>query len=348
MDGQDRVDPSLQPRYRTSVQQVTLAGLVAFTLFSLMNAPTLLRLVLRQPVGWWRSVELPLVHRLERVSHALWLDRPRLAADRALGRGFGTAATFDRLAAANAQPRDADGTKLPPASADDPLDLWIIGDSQARRLGEALMRRALASGVMKATVDSRLATGLSRSDYFDWPSTIQTFVESNRPDAVVTIFGANDPQTLQLDTGVFAAGDSGWLEEYSRRTDIVMSYFERQGIRVYWIGQPISSRVVLTRRMREENAIYAERASMHPNTVYIPLWELFLDADGRYASYLRDGEGALVQMRTDDGVHLTRAGAERAADVIFPRIVADLPQGKDEGASHESRVMRGRFSRNGP
>jgi uncharacterized protein len=312
-----------------SVRQVTVVGIVAFTLFTLMNAPSLKRIVERQPIGWQRSLELALLEPVEGLSGLLHLDQPREWADEELGREFGDASAFDDLLA-EGEGQDApepDPTALRQPTAADPLRIFIVGDSQAQILGESLIARASSTGVMDATLTFEFSTGLTRPDVFNWPQRIVDIVETEHPDVIVAVFGANDSQGMELDSGVYQPGDPAWDTEYTRRVNAVMTYLRRQGIRVYWVGQPIAREAGYSQRMAHLNEIYAAQAEEHPNTTFLSLYDTFQRAGGGYADYLPGADGELVLMRNDDGIHLTRAGGDRAADVIFDALEADLPEG---------------------
>lgn len=321
-------DPRPRPM---SVRQITIVGIVAFSLFTLMNASSLLRIVERQPFGWVRTAQVALVKPIDGLSHLLFLDRPRLAADEALGHTFGDASAFDDLASGDPTPapstESTTSDTLPEPTAADPLKIWIVGDSQAEILGQSLIERAQSTGVMTATLDFEFSSGLTRPDFFNWPAEIQSVVEQNLPDVLVVVFGANDGQGMELDNGVFQPGDPEWNAEYARRVDAVMTYLEQQGVRVYWIEQPVARDADYSARLRNMNEIFATAAADHPNTTFVPLYDLFLDESGSYSDYLPGDGGELVNMRNSDGIHLTRAGGDRAADVIFARISEDLPAG---------------------
>ena len=323
-----RPPPAPETRPLT-LRQVTIVGVVAFGLFTLMNASSLLRIIERQPFGWQRTVELALVRPIDGLSHLVLLDRPRQTADDALGHTFGDAAAFDELAEAPAEgpPPAADAAALREPTAEDPLTIWIVGDSQAEVLGQSLIERADSTGVMEATLDFEFSSGLTRPDFYNWPAEIQSVVETNHPDAMVVVFGANDGQGMELDTGVFQPGDAEWNAEYARRVDAVMTYLEQQGVRVYWIGQPIARDADYSARLRLMNGIFADVAADHPNTTVVSLYDLFEDENGSYSDYLTGAGGELVNMRNSDGIHLTRAGGDRAANVIFAALEADLPAG---------------------
>src|SRR5207248_5929502 len=56
-----------------------------------------------------------------------------------------------------------------PLNPDDPLRLWIGGDSLAGSLGPALGRRTGSTGVVQPVFDSRLSSGLLSPDFLNWP-----------------------------------------------------------------------------------------------------------------------------------------------------------------------------------
>lgn len=328
MSAHTSLRPPPAPEARTlSVRQITIVGVVAFGLFTLMNASSLLRLVERQPFGWQRTVEVALVKPIDGLSHLLFLDRPREAADDALDHEFGDSSAFEDLADAPATPVAPDATELRDPSAEDPLTIWIVGDSQAEILGQSVIERADSTGVMDATLDFEFSSGLTRPDFFNWPAEIQSVVEANHPDVMVVVFGANDGQGMELDSGVFQPGDPEWNAEYASRVDAVMTYLEQQGVRVYWIGQPIARDAEYSGRLQLMNGIFADMSAEHPNTTVVSLYELFMDDSGAYSDYLPGADGELVNMRNSDGIHMTRAGGDRAAEAILSAIEADLPNG---------------------
>jgi len=319
--------PPAPPARPLTVRQITVVGMVCFALFTLMNASSLVRIVERQPFGWQRTVQLALVKPIDGLSHLLFLDRPRTAADDALGREYGDAGAFDDLADAAPPATAPPSTELRAPTAEDPLRLFIVGDSQAEVLGQSLIEKSAATGLIDATLDFEFSSGLTRPDFYNWPAEIQRVVEENDPDAMVVVFGANDGQGMELEGGVFQPGDPEWNAEYARRVDAVMTYLEQQGVRVYWLAQPIARDADYTARLELMNGIFADVAADHPNTTIVSLFELFADEAGAYSEYLPGAGGELVEMRQSDGIHLSRAGGDRAADAIFAAIQEDLPDG---------------------
>ncbi|HSQ37978.1 MAG TPA: hypothetical protein VLS92_08805, partial [Acidimicrobiia bacterium] len=56
-----------------------------------------------------------------------------------------------------------------PVTPEDPLRVWVVGDSLGGPLGNALAARVRATGLVVVTIDFEDGSGLVRDDVFDWP-----------------------------------------------------------------------------------------------------------------------------------------------------------------------------------
>ena len=52
---------------------------------------------------------------------------------------------------------------------------------------------------------------------------------------------------------------------------------------------------------------------------------LFSDTNGNYSAYLPDSSGNLVNMRLQDGFHLSIAGSHRLASAVYKQIKTFVP-----------------------
>ena len=84
------------------------------------------------------------------------------------------------------------GSRRAPLSHTSPLRLWIGGDSLAGSFGPALGQTAGATGVVDATIDYKVSSGLADRGIRDWYEHAQEKMASEDPDAVVFIIGTND------------------------------------------------------------------------------------------------------------------------------------------------------------
>jgi hypothetical protein len=201
---------------------------------------------------------------------------------------------------------------------DDPLRLWVIGDSFLELFGPALVNRSIDTGVIEAEVDFRYVSGLSRPDFFDWPIYAADELPDRSPDAVVVMFGGNDAQDVEVDGTRYDVGTEAWVDLYNTRVAEMMDVLVTGTDRVYWIGLPIMKSHRFTANAATMNAAYESQAAQRPQVTYISSFELFSDEDGEYNAYL---DGKL--MRFTDGAHFVWNGAYRLADAVLPVIAAD-------------------------
>jgi hypothetical protein len=145
------------------------------------------------------------------------------------------------------------------------------------------------------------------------------------PEAVVFIIGANDGSIVTGEPDD-ATHVPQWKVEYRAKVDAMMDLLVGpSGRTVYWVGAPIMRDTALSKDLIEINQVFVEEAAKRSDHVtYVDSYRLFSDPQGKYANSLLDSTGALVRMRTDDGIHFTSpAGGDRIADAVFKEMDAD-------------------------
>jgi uncharacterized protein len=339
-----------------SAGQILVVGAIAFIGAAFLNSRTLLDMAERQPYGWQRTVAVGLAKPLHTVSRWTGLAKPGQAVDDARGRNSGSADSFDALttstvptsssvagattsagaggavatdaaptSAATTAPAPATVTPLRTPTAAKPLTLWVGGDSMAAEVGQSLARIAGETGVITPTVDARISTGLTRPDYFDWPTHLIDVVNQQNPEVMVVMFGANDAQKMKLDGKVYDVSTPEWQAEYRRRVDAVMGFLTAGGTRhIYWLGQPVMRAGDFDQKQIVLEGIYREEAEKHPGVTFIHIRTMFAGPDGAFSAYLPDASGKQVLMRAQDGVHFSLAGANRVAALALQTIQADF------------------------
>ena len=338
--------PDRFERFRAPAGHVLVTGLVCFALATFLNAGALLETAERQEFGTtWRDVTVAVMERVDQMSEVLYLDRPREMIDRATGRaedadsGEAAAPTEPTvLRPVDSQTGEAYGgdeagttttTTTVPAEAtraateDDPITLWVIGDSFVELFGPALSNDADATGVIVPEVDFRFESGLIRDDYFDWPEHITARLPEVQPDAVVVTFGGNDGQPLVVDGEVLEPETPPWLEVYHDRVGEAMDVLLTGTTRVYWIGLPIMPSDAFNQRVLTFNDVYRSEADRRPGVTYIDVFDLFKDENGEYSKYLRTESGELVEMRSFDTYHYSWNGAYRLSGYVLEAIAPE-------------------------
>ena len=76
-------------------------------------------------------------------------------------------------------------------------------------------------------------------------------------------------------------------------------------------------------RIAMMNHIYEAEAKKRPGVTFVSTWRALANEKGSYTEYLKDENGDQVLMRAPDGIHLTRAGGDRMAQVVLDAIMKD-------------------------
>ena len=105
---------------------------------------------------------------------------------------------------------------------EDPLRLHVLGDSMVRFFGDTMVSLANDTGVIDATTEHELSSGLSRPDFYDWPARLVEVMASEDPDAVVLMIGGNDAQSIVVDGQIARPFSDAWMGEYSARVGHAM------------------------------------------------------------------------------------------------------------------------------
>jgi hypothetical protein len=320
-----------------------LVAFAALALASLLNAQGLRKTAEIQPAGLERDVALELTRPLARLSHLAYLDRPRHELQLAVGRG-----DVDRidtrvvLAAPLEPPAKPRVSQVPVANRpkpkpkkpavlgrftrSHPLRVWVAGDSLSQVPGQALERAAGSAGPIDVLgVESRLDTGLSRPDLYNWFTRFRDVISHVRPNVAVLSFGADDEHDYM--SGVPAGhtigplGSPSWVAEYRCRVEGVTRELNAARIYVVWLGLPVTRGDGYRRGFRVVNSVLEGAARRHPRmATYIDTWRRFSNAHGRYADYLPDAHGQLVLMRAPDGVHYEPAAGDEIARAVVARL----------------------------
>ncbi len=217
-------------------------------------------------------------------------------------------------------PLGSNGLQPPrPLSHGDPLRLWIGGDSLAGSFGPALGQTAGATGVVDATVDYKVSSGLADNGIRDWYEHAQQTMASANPDAVVFIIGTNDASIVNSQDSNHD-GEPDWEVAYREKIDRMMATFVG-GSRhrtVFWLGPPTLRDSDLNAGAKALGPVMREEAKKFaPDLVYVDTYHLFADKDGNYSESLPNANGKLVQMRISDGVHFTVDGAQYLANAVW-------------------------------
>ena len=318
-----RRHPGEQPAGRVLLTMVLALGIAA-----LVNADALVDRAERKPLGAERDRSLMVWHPVQDVANVAQITRLRDLGDWLVGNEDegGAPVTSDPTDV----PADAVRPTLRPPSEDQPLRVYIGGDSIIRDAGDAFLNLASDSPLFETTLHYENATGLTRPDFYDWPAAFADDMAEHKPEVVFVLFGGNDSQgIIGADGGALSGpSDPRWREEYARRVAGVMDVLRADDRIVYWVGLPPMRDDGFDGRAEIMNEIYRAAAESRPWMTYLDTHPIFGDASGDYVERKDDSGGDPVDLRQDDGVHLSQPGATRLARVMLGLIDEEIQAGR--------------------
>ncbi len=295
--------------------------LAAFFIWFVLDAPTLQHNAQVSPVGTRRTVALDILGPFATVSRDVGLSHVVSVFDGVIGRNGNRPGNGQVLRSAG--PRKQSVTTTTTAqnalnehpSATDPLRVLILGDSLGIDLGNVLVNDLASTGVVQATLDGQISTGLTRPDYFNWPAELSADLARYSPQVIVIMIGANDAQDLPGPPDV-PYGTPAWDATYRARVDAFMTEATSEGARVIWVGMPPMQDSGLSAAMAHINGIVqAAAARGHPGVDFVSSWTVLGTPQGQFTPYLVVN-GQEVNVREPDGTHIAPGGAEVLSTLV--------------------------------
>ncbi len=205
-----------------------------------------------------------------------------------------------------------------PGQAQARESVLLIGDSLSISLGQQLERHyALRPGV-EFHRQGKVSSGLARPDFYDWEAQLTSLARRQRPNLLVIMLGTNDDKPLRTATGVLSFGSRDWDREYRRRVQSLVDIARRHNpaVEIHWIGAPVMGKDKLDQAVRHINGVVAAQLARNTNCQFIDTRSSLTNQSGAYTQYTRTSSGQ-VQLRADDGVHLTPTGAALLAQTYL-------------------------------
>jgi len=195
-----------------------------------------------------------------------------------------------------------------------PVSVAVVGDSLANDLANGMEDNFSGKPVQVIKL-TQFATGLVRTDYFNWNGTVRNALRHGDANIVVVVLGGNDNQPIRIDGRRLDPLTREWRAEYSRRVGHFMDTMRKSRGKLYWIGLPDVRSDKLGHAYRAMNAIYRREAGKR-GMKYVEIWGKFHGRDSAYSSFGMSLEGVRRQIRKDDGMHFTEDGRRVFADYV--------------------------------
>jgi lysophospholipase L1-like esterase len=151
-----------------------------------------------------------------------------------------------------------------------------------------------------------------RTDFFDWSAAIDEQIAEDSFDLAVVIIGINDRQEFTVDGKTVEPLTDAWNAAYQARISEFLGKLRAARKPVIWVGLPPMAKSQYSAAISQISNIQ-RLASFSGGAEFLEIYERFLGEDGKYSSYGPDVNGQNAQMRKDDGIHFTSAGADKLA-----------------------------------
>lgn len=217
-------------------------------------------------------------------------------------------------------------TTVPPilgqVSINDPLRVWVGGDSLGEYVGSELLYRVADPDLSEVELDFAISTGLARPDYFDWPARLSEIMQrDDRPHVIVFMAGGNDDQDMLVDGDRAVLGTDDWRTAYRRRVATMMDIAAYPDVQMLWINLPPMRNEQRDAIAVDINDTLVAEAERRHWVDIVDIVDLFTGPSGGYEQFIDEPDGDTAQRaRANDGVHITRTASRWVADLVWERI----------------------------
>lgn len=236
---------------------------------------------------------------------------------------------------------------ISPFPSGDRYRVVVLGDSLGDGMWSGLYRAFEEDKSIEVVKRSKVSTGFSRTDNYDWNAELATMLKDEKYQIAVVMFGANDGAGIRSGKEWLKVGTDAWRDAYGERVEAFIKKLRAAKIAVYWVGLPVMRSPNQSSDAEIMNEVFREKAFIN-GAKFIDSWSGFTDESGRYSAYGPDMTGQVRRLREDDGTHFTMRGYLKLAHFAEKEIRRDLTLAKQErniplaGSEDEQAKVMGR------
>lgn len=204
---------------------------------------------------------------------------------------------------------------LEPVIAEKVVDakvVLVVGDFIAGGLADGMTDAFAQLPGIRIVARTNGSSGFVREDFYNWSAEIGPIVDAEKPVAVIMMIGSNDRQKMLVAGKREDIRSEPWDKEYERRAGAFAAAVKAKNVPLYWVGMPPFRSRSMATDMLALNDGY-RRAAESAGGTFIDIWEGFVDAEGNFVTRGPDINGQDTQLRSGDGINMTRDGKRKMA-----------------------------------
>ncbi|WP_246666088.1 DUF459 domain-containing protein [Aquamicrobium sp. LC103] len=195
---------------------------------------------------------------------------------------------------------------------EDAKRVLVVGDFLAGGMAEGLEAAFAENADILVVNRSSGSSGFVRDDYYNWPGEIAGMLDKEKPAAVVVMIGSNDRQQLVVAGNREQPRTDPWLKEYEARATAFAKIIDGKDVPLLWVSAIPFKSGSMTSDMLAFNDIY-RRVAESVDGEFVDVWDGFADENGAFVANGPDMNGQPAQLRSGDGINITRAGRRKIA-----------------------------------
>lgn len=203
--------------------------------------------------------------------------------------------------------------------ADGIYRILVVGDSLAGGLGAGMSRMVQDDPRYEILYRFNESSGLSRSEFYDWPNAIEKIVSDKPVDAVVILVGVNDRQDIRDGNARYPFKSPDWVKDYKGNVDRMLDVVKAANAMAMWVSIPPMADPAFDADMRYISDIHAKQVTAQAGH-FVDVRKYFSAPDGSYKDRGLDETGAERKLRARDGIAFFKQGNNRFGQLVMAEI----------------------------
>lgn len=177
----------------------------------------------------------------------------------------------------------------------------MIGDSIMGDLAYALKSSLRKTKKDWTVIDAhKVSSGLVNKNYYDWPETLTSLLETNKPDYVFVLIGTNDVQGIHDSNGKpIQFKNKVWKDVYGDQVKNMVSILNNYKTDWYWLELPVMKQESFNEKIQVIRDVQNEVTQNR----YLKTEDVFGDT--------KSADNFDSKLRSKDGIHFNIAGANK-------------------------------------